>query len=149
MSVAEDIKDLLVEVDNDFTPHLSDKLNLDVYCRKIAEKAVLFTVREAGKISGLVAVYCNDAAADSAFVTMVAVRKAARSTGLGTALLRNSIAYAARAGFKTMRLEIYKTNPGLRFYYGRLGFTVSNESDMSVFMELDLLSYQSYRLGTS
>ncbi|WP_198120662.1 GNAT family N-acetyltransferase [Massilia rhizosphaerae] len=149
MSVAEDIKDLLVEVDNDFTPRLSVKLDFDVYCRKIAEKAVLFTVYEAGKISGLVAVYCNDSAVDSAFVTMVAVRKSARSTGLGSALLRSSFAYAAKAGFKTMRLEIYKTNPGLRSFYGRLGFTVASESDVSVFMELDLFSHQSSRLGTS
>jgi ribosomal protein S18 acetylase RimI-like enzyme len=149
MSVVEDVKDLLVEVDNDFKPSLSTKLDLDIYCRKIAEKAVLFTVYDAGKMTGLVALYCNDSAADSAFITMVAVRKTVRSTGLGTALLRNAITYAARARFKTVRLEIYKTNPGLRSYYSRLGFAVAGESDMSVFMTLDLLSYQFSRLGTS
>ena len=143
MSVAKDIQDLLVDVDDDFFPRLSASLDLAAYSQKVAEKAVLFAVYEAANLNGLVAAYCNDVASGSAFITMVAVRKSARSVGLGTSLVKNTIDYAGKAGFKTIRLEIYKTNPGLRSYYGRLGFTVASESEKSVFMELDLLAPQS------
>ena len=53
--------DLLLSLDKDFNPPLSDKIDLYGYVDKIIENAILITeVDSAGKVHGIVVLYCND-----------------------------------------------------------------------------------------
>ena len=56
-----------------------------------------------------------------------------RGTGMGTALLKDLLAEAERAG-KPVRLQVLKTNRAIRLY-ARLGFAITGESPTHLQME--------------
>jgi len=138
MTLRLDIEHLLAQVERDFQPPLSATLDLGAYAEKLSQKATNFVMYSEGELVGLVAVYCNDLAGKVAYLTLAAVRKEHRGSGVGSGLLRNAIGYLTRIGFEKFRLETYKTNAGIVDYYGRFGFVTTRETERSVFLELDL-----------
>ena len=52
----------------------------------------------------------------------IAVHKDYRGNGIGSQLLRNTVAYARENGFTTIRLDVVDTNPGAQRLYERRGF---------------------------
>jgi len=138
MTLRPDIQNLLVQVERDFHPPLSDTLDLATYAEKLSQMATNFAMYSQGELVGLVAVYCNDLVGKMAYLTLAAVRKDHRGSGVGSGLLQNAVSYLRTAGFRKFRLETYKTNAGIVDYYARFGFVVTGETDRSVFLELDL-----------
>jgi ribosomal protein S18 acetylase RimI-like enzyme len=138
MTLRLEIENLLAHVERDFHPPLSETVNLAEYAEKLSQKATNFAIYSEGELAGLVAVYCNDLVNKVAYLTLAAVRKEHRGTGVGSGLLHNAVGYLTRSGFEKLRLETYKTNAGIVAYYARFGFVVTSETDKSVFLELNL-----------
>lgn len=138
MEFTSELEFLLQEIDADFDPPLSSSINLANYAKKIHKNATVFSVHEDGKLVASMAVYCNDPSQQVAFVTMLAVAKSHRSHGLGSNLIKTMVDYLKKRFFKSIKLEIYKTNLRAINFYKRLKFTVVSETDSSVFVELVL-----------
>jgi ribosomal protein S18 acetylase RimI-like enzyme len=138
MKFTSEIEMLLGEIDADFDPPLSSSVNLTEYSKKLYENATIFSVHEDGKLVAAMAVYCNDPNCQVAFGTMLAVTKSHRIYGLGPSLIKSTISYLKKKNFKSFKLEIYKTNPRVITLYKRLKFSVVNETNSSVFVELIL-----------
>lgn len=139
MQVTSELESLLKEIDVDFDPPLSSSTNLAEYAKKIYENATIFSVHEDGKLVAAAAVYCNHPDRQTAFVTMLAVVAGHRSHGLGSNLIKTTIAYLSKRSFKFLKLEIYKTNLKAIQFYKNLDFVLVGETDSSVFVELVLL----------
>ena len=140
MEFAFEIETLLKAVDGDFQPPLSSSVNLAEYARKLCSKATIFSVHENGQLIALMAVYSNDLVSKIAYGPMFAVAHSHRACGLGTNLIKTTIDYLKKKGFKTFKLEVYKTNPRAITLYKRLRFVVVTETDKSVFVEINLSS---------
>lgn len=126
---------LMKQVDKEFSPSLSEKIDIESYVNKIIDHAVLFQILERGVLVGFLALYCNDTSCKVAYVTMVAIDKACRGKGLATSLIHIAIKYAKRAGFEKLSLEVYKSNHSALQLYKKLGFCVALENDESYLLE--------------
>ena len=129
---------LLERVDGEFETPLSQRLDIAAYVDKMMAHAALFPMLDAGRLAGFVAMYCNDPASRTAYITMVAVDPASRATGLGSGLVRTAIAHARRIGCEKVALEVYKSNLNAFRLYTKLGFGVARETAGSAFLELPL-----------
>lgn len=65
---------------------------------------------------------------DHVYLGTIALLRAYRSRGLGTALVRHVIAWATGRGLP-VRLQVLRSNPGARALYARLGFEVDGRTD--------------------
>lgn len=139
MQFISELEFLLQEIDAEFDPPLSSSVNLANYAKKMYENATIFSVHEGSKLVAVIAVYCNDSSQQAAFVTMLAVAKSHRFHGLGSNLVKTTIDYLKKKFFKSIKLEIYKTNYKAVSFYKRLQFAVIGETNRSVFVELVLV----------
>ncbi|WP_178088729.1 GNAT family N-acetyltransferase [Plesiomonas shigelloides] len=129
------IYQLLIKVDSDFNPPLSLSLDLDEYSKKIASKAILFTCFNDKSIIALCAIYATDKKYSQAYLTLLAVDPAFRGVGLAKKLMSEMEAYVLDAGFKYVKLEVYKTNISALSMYRRLGYEIVEESPNSYFLK--------------
>lgn len=135
-----EIEGLLKKIDSDFIPPLSSSVNLADYSNKLYENATIFSVHDKGELVAMMAVYCNDVINHIAYGTMLAVAKTHRIYGLGPNLIKTTVDYLKKSGFKIFELEIYKTNPRVVVLYKRLGFSIKSETDTSFYLQLVLNS---------
>lgn len=138
MDFVTEIEKLLIEISGDFDPPLSQTLNLKEYSIKMVSKSTIFSVIENGSLVAFMSVYCNDPEKSIAFGTMLAVSKTHRIYHVGPNLIKTTLDYLKKYGFKKFSLEIYKTNPRVITLYKRLGFVLAGESTNSVYVEKNL-----------
>ncbi|MFC5498405.1 GNAT family N-acetyltransferase [Caenimonas terrae] len=145
MAASEEISSLLEEVDADFYPRLSSQVSIPIYAEKIVKNSTIFSIRESGRLTAFVALYCNDRVTWTAYMSMLCVAKGRRKDGLATGLVRNGIDYLANLGFLRLRLEVYKNNSAAVNFYRRLDFISVGENEKSHFMELALVGIREHR----
>ena len=136
MELNADLQELLDEVDDEYVPRLSSRVNLSEYVSKIVNNASVFAIYENRRLSAFAAVYCNDMSNKSAYLTMIAVRKGCRGRGLALSLLKSSLQYLRGLQFSLLKLEVYKNNSRAFGIYRKLGFEIIDESSSSLFMQV-------------
>lgn len=110
-----------LEVDSDFNPPLSERLNIEEYVKKIFSLATLFSEFSAdGYLMGVVAIYLYDSSSENAFVPFVAVRTIDRGKGIAKRILSKAIDAARLKGKK--KVGIATNNPIALHLYENLGF---------------------------
>lgn len=129
------IYQLLMKVDSDFNPPLSLSLDLDEYSKKIASKAILFTRFNDKTLIALCAIYATDNEYLQAYLTLLAVDPAFRGRGVAKKLISEMEAYVLDAGFKYVKLEVYKNNVSALSMYRRFGYEIVEESHNSYFLK--------------
>src|SRR5690606_17878351 len=113
----EEVFSFIGAVDGDFSPSLSEKLDVACYSRKLFENALCFARYEGADICALCAVYANDPEKISAFISFFAVQANLRRTGMAISLLNEVEGNLKRLGFKCINLEVYCNNErAIRFY---------------------------------
>jgi len=123
-----------------FIPPLELKVNLVDYSRKIANNASRFEAWDGEILIGLVAVYMNDLARDSAFITSVSVDRNHAGKGVAAKLLSLCSKKAIDQGFKALELEVSKENEAAFGLYSKFGFAlVEEDSCGSVKLALKLV----------
>jgi len=120
----EQIADHLTRCDADFVPPLSDRVDIAVYARKIAARAVRFEAWASGELIGLVASYCNDEEGGVAFVTSVSVLKDWRGRGVASRLMERCVRHAEELGLRRVELEVDGRNARAIRLYEEKGFMV-------------------------
>lgn len=126
--------DFLSDIDQDFSPCLSSKVNLKEYVTKILDNAELI-VDVDYNLRGLVVLYCNDIANRKAYISLCGVRKEFRGKGIARQLMINAIEVAKEKGMRA--LGIHSNNIIAINLYKSLGFT-TKEPGIREYLELEL-----------
>lgn len=125
----------LKDIDNDFSPCLSSKVNIEEYVTKIMNNAELVVdINQA--LRGLVVLYCNDTVNHKAYISLCGVRKEFRGKGIARNLMIKAIEIARNSGMKI--LGIHSNNIVAIKLYKSLGF-ITKEFGEREYLELELL----------
>ena len=122
-----------------FKPPLSDRVELQGYSKKIADKAVRFEAWEENVLIALIASYCNDNENRSAFITSVSVLKEMQGRGLASKLMKQCIKHIKSLGLEQVTLEVGNENANAIAFYEKHSFIVSRVEDKTSYMQLNLL----------
>ena len=121
-SLREDILTHLTECNNNFSPSLSDRVNLGEYAEKIFVKALTFEAWADHRLVGLIAVYIGQSEPYITFVTNVSVVRNFARRGIATELLTKCIAYARNLKQRQIVLEVSPTNSHAVSFYKKFDF---------------------------
>jgi GNAT superfamily N-acetyltransferase len=119
----EQIANHLALCDSQFVPPISERVDVAVYARKIADNGVRFEAWIDASLVALVAAYFNDSTTLTAFVTSVSVVEGWTKKGIGAKLLSQCIAHAEKVGMRQVRLKVGQRNARARRLYAKSGFT--------------------------
>lgn len=137
-ATADAVESLLRACDAAFIPPLSGRVEIGAYARKIAAHARLFEAWDGAQLAGLLALYCNDSATGTAFVTSVSVAPGHARRGIADALLRQAIAAARAAGMTRIALETGPANLAALALYRKHGFAITHTSGDTLRLQLIL-----------
>ena len=118
----------LQQINDDFRPSLSTKVDLVEYVNKIASKAELIIESSGdGLVKGLVVLYCNNKCDNVAYISLVGVLRMYRGEGIAKKLVLQAILKAKQSGMKC--IQVHSNNPvAIRMYQG-LGFQIVSGDD--------------------
>ena len=131
--ILEDIHKFLIEMNNEYTPHLSMKVDLRHYAEKIYDNAVLFAEECNLGIVGMVVLYCNDENNERGYIPLVGVLPAYQRQGIAKKLMQEALSYAKSRRFKVV--GIHSNNPIAIEAYCKIGFNIVEEGERK-YMEL-------------
>lgn len=133
-STEDDIRTHLFCCDGQFTPRLSDRVDLGEYSRKIRAKAFNFEAWKSQTLVGLVAAYIN-IPDSSCYITNVSVFADFAGRGIANRLLGACFDKAKIYGVTTVSLEVSKdSHPAIRLYE-KFGFRVAEHRGSFLFMQ--------------
>lgn len=136
-STQDEIKFHLEECSNEFTPPLSNYVDIEKYSSKIFEKTTRFEVYNKEKLVGLIAIYLNKEE-KYGFITNVSLESKFQGLGISKKLLDESINYILEIGFKKIILEVYSINNKAINFYLKNNFITKNTTPDKLIMELSL-----------
>ena len=134
-AAASDIARHLRRCNEAFIPPLSRRVDIDVYAAKLAAHAVRFEAW-ADELVGLLALYCNDPARGTAYMTNVSVLPEWHRRGLGSKLVRSCIAHAQAEEFERIELEVDPANARAIAFYSAKGFVAIGACEARCMMRL-------------
>ena len=137
----EDIAVVLNEFDGFYHDLLFANVgDLGQYARKLSRHSTVLATVD-GDVLGFLAFYANDAQTGGAYLAQLAVRPDARGKSIGRVLLHECVRILRRKKFRTLKLEVKKTNATARRFYEANGFAVCGEaSDDSIYMIREIQS---------
>lgn len=136
-SVAE-ISHHLQLADANFAPLLSKRVNIANYARKLHELAVCFEAWQGNELIGLVAAYCNDPEAKTAFVSSVSVLPMFQGQGIARQLIQHCIDHVQSLAIGQITLEVDAGNTTAVNLYNNLGFRTHHLIDSTLTMSMPL-----------
>jgi ribosomal protein S18 acetylase RimI-like enzyme len=111
------IFNFLFSVDSQFTPPLSEKINVPDYARKLAVMAENIFLVMGGYDVGHAAYYSNDLQTQTAYLTSICVKKEFRGSRMAESLLEKVLLGATNDGMLKLTLEVDSRNSvAIRFY---------------------------------
>lgn len=128
----------LLYCDADFIPPLSQRVEINLYAKKIIANAIRFEAWFDYTLIGLVAVYCNDNENHTAFITSVSVLRAWLRKGIAERLIKQCVKYAIESNIQHISLEVARNNIAAVSLYEKLGFIANKTESSFVTMSLHL-----------
>jgi ribosomal protein S18 acetylase RimI-like enzyme len=135
VATVDQLSDHLRRCDDSYVPPLGDRVTIDEYARKIAERATRFEAWSDGGLVGLVAAYLPNATGDPVFITDVSVVPELRGEGVASALLGEAIAFARVHAVPNLRLEVDRRNGPAIGLYEASGFALIRQAGETLTME--------------
>lgn len=129
-----ELYNFLKDIDEDFFPCLSSKVDLEEFVEKIQNHAELI-VDKTVILRGLVVLYCNDFSNYKAYISLVGIRREFRGMGIARRLMIEAIQKAKDNGMKI--IGIHSNNVIALNLYKSLGF-VTKEFGEREYLELKL-----------
>ncbi|MEI5639571.1 MULTISPECIES: GNAT family N-acetyltransferase [unclassified Pseudoalteromonas] len=117
---------LLNQVDADFSPTLSSRVNLEQYALKLLKVATVFGLYKQNQLVGAIAIYMNDLDNKIAFCPFIAILPNSRGQGLSKQLLELAIADLKSKQFNSLSLTVRADSPA-SYLYKKVGFKTINE----------------------
>ncbi|HND88871.1 MAG TPA: GNAT family N-acetyltransferase [Saprospiraceae bacterium] len=112
----------------DFTPPLSEKVDIPAYAEKMSQRAVNFEAWHGDTLVGMVNAYLNDLDSRTGYITNVSTLRTHTGQGIGAQLLARCLAYATERGFRNLGLEVNAHSPGAVRLYERHGFVQTEQA---------------------
>lgn len=132
------VLDLLKKMSHQFTPALSDSLNLDEYAEKLANYASFLTYSNNGQIDGAIVFYPNKTTS-ILYISLVWVEKDYRGRKIAKRMFERLIEYSKNEGFSSIDLEVLKNNITANHLYSSLGFYYADDRREKILMKLKLI----------
>jgi ribosomal protein S18 acetylase RimI-like enzyme len=129
---------LLRICDGDFTPRLSERVDIEDYAGQIVQLAQRIEAWDNDVLVGLVAIYCNAPAGDEAFITNVSVAPDHRGRGIARCLVEDAIRCALEIGFTRVALEVDASATEALKLYARTGFKITGGDGQTLRLTTDL-----------
>ena len=130
----EDIYYSITELDTIYSNKLSSHLDLKQYAVKLYDKANFIVCRNNDNIIvGIIAFYLN-IAQNLVYVTQVCVNSNLRRQGIASKMLVTLIRTVENT-FKTIALEVTKTNINAIALYEKFGFKKTGERGVKLYMD--------------
>lgn len=134
-----DIHNVITECSDSF---YDQKENNKQFIKNMTEKFskyanFVLVTSETNEIIGFAAYYSNDLENMHAFLSMIIIKSAFSSKGVGSALLKYIISDCIDKGMKNIALEVNKNNSIAISFYKKFGFVFTDENAKSYFMVLN------------
>ena len=135
--------DLMRDVDCDFDPALSARVEIEEYASKLLKTANVLAFCIDGKLAGAIAIYMNDTYSQLGYCPFIAISPSFRGQGLARTLLEKGIEELKFKKFKRLVLTVRKNSPA-SYLYKDIGFkviktfTYSQSNTLGYEMELEL-----------
>jgi GNAT superfamily N-acetyltransferase len=117
-------------VDKEFSPRLSERVNLTVYANKLAEEAVNLFMVEGDRDIAHVAFYCNDQRSKVAYISSIGVLPEFYGSGIAKSLLVKVVDKCLSEEMKLLNLEVDVENLKAIKFYEKNGFTFVSDKIM-------------------
>jgi ribosomal protein S18 acetylase RimI-like enzyme len=127
----------LEDCDDAFAPPLTERVNIDHYAKKLADRAQRFEAWGCNALIGLVAVYCNDSER-CAFISNVSVLPEWQGQGIASKLVDRCIDYMRERNILRVDLEVDERNSAAISLYRKHGFVVAGTKSQPAIMYLHL-----------
>ncbi len=106
-------------------PPLSQRVSIEDYAEKLAERAVNLVAFNGFCDQGHAAIYVNDAGGGTAFISSICVLPKYRRDGIAASLLEGCLGEARLHAMREVRLEVERSNSRAIAFYLRHGFEFS------------------------
>lgn len=118
-----DVLIFIKDIDREFFPSLSLKVDLTLWSKKIFDKSYILIVTDSNKskILALLSFYCNDYKNSYSYIPLVGVLKDYRKLGLAKAMFKECFTILKKDNFKTLGIKTWKGSLAYNIY-SSLGF---------------------------
>lgn len=134
----EHIRAHLRACDGRFVPSLGNRVDIDAYAAKLADRAASFEAWNGNLLVGLVAAYMNDRATGCGHVTNVSVASDHEGRGVASRLMRMCLEAARESGMSVMTIEVSADNSRSMGLCRRFGFGGPVRNGGSILLRLQL-----------
>jgi len=121
--------DFLESVNTDFPIPLSQKISLREYAEKIIEFGEIVVALEKNTLKGLAIGYTENLKGNSAYISVVGVKKEFRGSGIGKKVVQKFIEICRQKKIKSVNLYTHKSNKAAIKMYKALGFKENSLSE--------------------
>lgn len=142
----EQIYNLLIAFNESFKPPLNMICNdLTILATKMQNNAITLKCiqNETKEVLGYISFYANNQIEKQGFLSQIAVKKDCRGQNVGEKLVKECITISRYYGMRSIKLQVYKENQSVIYFYNKLGFSLEQEDEKSFYMVLNLLEVES------
>ena len=136
-----DIRSHLSSCNRQFSPPLSDRVDIGEYSKKLRLSASTFEAWSDESLVGLVAAYVNSRDR-SCFITNTSVLPEFSGRGVAARLLAACLEHAHAANIETVSLEVSKDSHPAICLYRKFGFQVAGQREEFLKMQCERLNLQ-------
>lgn len=122
-------KNFIIDVSEDFTPSLIERLDINEYFKKLKTHASYSIAYKDDRVAAIILFYCNNYDTKDAYITLLAVRKEYRRMHIASMLLEKSIDFVRMQNMKTV--SIHTNNEHAKDCYVKTGFHVVEMTEVS------------------
>lgn len=123
------------EVDKDFVPSLTDRVNIEEYVSKLTNFAENLIYFRNGKVVASVSTYMNT---EIAFISSIAVKKQYNKRGIGSFMLHQTEKKAREYKCRRICLKVHCENKKAIIFYEKNGYKRSSMEEEWIMMEKKL-----------
>ena len=131
----QNLYNLVLEVDGEFSPKLSEKIELSEFTSKALKKGhCVFENGDEQDLKGVVVGYANDKVKRYSYISLVAVGKKYRKQGVAKRLVKQFVEFVSSIPYIDT-IGIHTNNPIALKMYIDLGFIVIEEINRRYYLE--------------
>ncbi|WP_439883032.1 GNAT family N-acetyltransferase [Pontibacter sp. MBLB2868] len=132
--IEEDLLNLLLEIDDNFSPPLSKLTALQDYAVKLYKNAQLILALDKNKIKGICAFYDNDLENKHAFLSLLFVNQPYQNLGIASKMMISMIDVLKSEKFKLISLKVSEQNLNAIAFYKKNGFRIMQSNGNALLM---------------
>lgn len=123
----EEVREFLLETDNEFPTPLSAHVDIDAYAKKLSDFSDFSICRDGENIIGMISCYTNRP--PIGYISNVCIKSSYQGQGFFSVLFHRLIDVVKEKGIDLLRLEVDDKNTKAKDIYCHCGFTYSGNGN--------------------